>query len=245
MVGSTRALALLVVLLSLGGCSAEPVDGVGKMPDDPLDYMSYSCWGEEREYRVGDPYGDDQVPEGAWSALERVQRSNVSAVGPTEVEEWEPVVVTERAVVFLYELGTGRFPYSEVEVHRGPNGGWSFAGSGDCQLWATPRDGWASAEWSLTEDPEPEAREIQVLAKENGCSSGRKLAPDDFRSFIHYEDGRISVAVYSKPLEADFANCIGNPSTKVTIDLDEPVGDREIFDVGRYPSQLETKSGEQ
>ena len=206
--------------------------------------MSYSCSGTKPPYHLADPYDHSEIPEGARTALERVQQSMARADGPNEADEWVAVFNSENRVVFLYERRGPGFPYSEVGVHRDEDGEWGFAGSGDCRLRSIPKGGWRSAEWSLTEDPEPQDRALEVLATEIECSSGRKLAPDEFRSEVRYEQTRISIAVYAAPFEAKSANCIGNPSTNISIELDEPVGEREIYDVSVYPPRLETHAGE-
>lgn len=244
MVGTSRLPALLGVVVTLVACGG-PGSGPGNPPANPLSYMSYSCDGGSRLYNLADPYDQDEVPKGALAALERVQQSEVSAFGPDEAEEWDPVVLTEKLVVFLYEQRGPGFPYSEVAVRRHENGGWRFSGSGDCTLEAIPRDGWPAAEWRLVENPQPDDRELNVKATERGCASGRKLPPEGFRSFVHYDERRISIALFSKPLEPGGYNCQSNPSTEVTIELDEPVGGREIFDVGVYPARPEFEVGRQ
>ena len=203
--------------------------------------MSYSCSGGDPSYNITDPYDHSEIPEGALAALERVQQSEVRAFGPDEAEEWDAVFRSEGRVVFLYERTGPGFPYSEVQVRRESDGQWGFSGSGDCRLRSTPRDGWRSAEWSLIENPEPEDRELVVRATEIDCSGGRKLAPDDFHPVVHTEKERISVAMYVEPPEGNSFTCEGNPSTKVTIELDEAVGRREIYNIAFYPPRLETQ----
>ncbi len=237
MIESVRAPLLLAVLIIFAACGEAPVSDFGTPPDDPLSYMGYSCYGDPPAYRLDDPYDRDEIPRGARAALERVQESSVSASGPAEADQWDAVVRTKKIVVFLYERRGADFPYSEVTVRR-TSKGWRFGGSGDCKLWAIPKRGWSSSDWWLAEEPQPQDRHLVIRASERDCTSGRKLPPEGFDPVVHYDQGRISIAVFSEPLEAGFYNCPGNPSTELTIKLDEPVGTREIFDVGVFPPRL-------
>ena len=45
----------------------------------------------------------------------------------------------------------------------------------------------------------------------------------------------ISLVFAARPLEDDMFTCPGNPSTRVTVELREPLGDRRLLDAGLFP----------
>ena len=255
MVGSPKVLVALAALALLAACdtpvqnsespdagSGTPASESGTPPDDPLTYLDYSCYGEGPAYNLSDPYDLDEIPDGAKRLMDRVSKNGIEIGDPTDARRWDPVYRTDKTVVFLKAAVRIGF-YRVVEVRRQRKGRWSLDGSGHCELWATPLHGRPSADWSLTKDPEPSDRELHVVATEMACTGGRKLAPKEFRPVVHYEEARISVVMYSQPVGG--GTCPGNPSTRVTIELDEPVGEREIYDVGPYPPWLEAEGGDQ
>ncbi len=88
----------------------------------------------------------------------------------------------------------------------------------------------AHARWDV--DPEagqlpPEATSVPILVQEVDCASGR---PADGRVRVldvDYGDDRIAVVIGVVPQAGDQA-CPSNPLTPFLLELDEPLGDREL-----------------
>ena len=234
--GSLKVFVAVTALVLLSACEtskqdagtlrAEPSPSASETdsPPDPLTYLDYSCWGEARAYNLSDPYDLTEIPDGAEEVMERISKNGI--------QQWDPVYRSAQTVVFLKEAVRIGY-YKEVEVEHQRKGGWRRSQSGNCELWATPLHGRPAAEWYLTKDPKPSDRELHVTATEIDCTGGRKLLPEDFSPRVRYEEDHISIVMYSQPVGGGL--CPGNPSTRVTIELDEPVGEREIYEVGRYP----------
>ncbi len=116
-----------------------------------------------------------------------------------------------------------------------PDGGWVLDAQGSC----TPRRDLGSlspADLALAEHPSPEARQIELEVYERACASGQPA--DDRVEIVEQEtsDEQLMLVVGVRPLDGD-QNCPGNPPTPVTIQLDEPLGDRTVVDASTLPPQ--------
>lgn len=93
----------------------------------------------------------------------------------------------------------------------------------------TPQDG-ETATWELR-DPaavSADATSIDIGVTRLGCSgghTGEPLAPT-----IAYEDDRILMQIDVPPLPPGAYTCIGGPPVRLTVELDQPVGERELVD---------------
>lgn len=73
-----------------------------------------------------------------------------------------------------------------------------------------------------------------VLANERECTSGRDPRPFLGEPEIVETDDRVVVTMSSDAMVGG-ADCQGNPSVPVTLELSEPIGDRELVDGGVWP----------
>ena len=71
--------------------------------------------------------------------------------------------------------------------------------------------------------------EVHVLATELGCASGREMG-DALRGPQVLETETQVIIVFAVEPVVGGADCPGNPSTPVTVELSEPLGDRELVD---------------
>lgn len=116
-----------------------------------------------------------------------------------------------------------------------PDGGWVLDAQGIC----TPRLDLAPlgpAEVVLAEPPSPEARQIELEVYERACAGGR---PADGRVEIveqEMSDEQLMLVVGVRALEGT-QDCPSNPPTPVTIQLDDPLDDREVVDASTLPPQ--------
>jgi len=224
---------LTISLFVLVACESEAPRPVATKPDDPLTYVDYSCYGSQPAYHLRNPYRKKEIPKGAWEAFITYKTHYPGGEAPTEAVDWIGVVRKRSRVDFLRE---GDYPhaYFWITMMR-KQGRWRDESGGDCKLWATSEGESSSSDWWLAASPQPEDEHLAVRASERDCTGGRKLGSKDFHPRVHYEPERISIVVYAKPLKDGAYECPGNPSTPFTIALSEPVGDRDIIDVGVYP----------
>ena len=234
----SRRIALLSMLaIFLGACGGgqgiDRASGGGGIRASSGGALQYSCGARFSIERLEAPIPDDEIPHRAWEALRRVAERLQPDLGLNGDEDWGAVHYSGKEATFVAEKESRRFPYSSVTVEMSRRR-WSFAGAGDCRPSAVTRDDKVAATWRLLDEPDDSDDELRLFATEESCSSGRKLAPEDFDPRVVYESDRILIALLTKPRKGA-STCIGNPSTELTLELDEPIGDREIFDAGFYP----------
>jgi len=126
-------------------------------------------------------------------------------------------------------------PFVEAVIENGPDG-WRPAGWGQCR----PRlalDGLSAATWILDPAeavPGPETTTFTALVTETDCASGRppgdRLQPPE----VFYGTEEVVVIFAVRP-QAGNQDCQGNPSTAVTVELSEPLGERRLLDGGVFP----------
>jgi hypothetical protein len=172
-------------------------------------------------------------PEPSEDILEALRDLRQTMDGAMLPEDGWTVVSESGSTTTLLAPQDGRFGFASASFDK-EGDGWDPAGWGDC----TPRLamlGKSVLRWAFTESshpPEPGATELAVLVTEVECSSGRKLEgliePD-----ITYGNDRIEV-VLTAPGGIG-GNCIGTAPTEYTLELDEPVGQREVIDMSVYP----------
>ncbi len=123
---------------------------------------------------------------------------------------------------------------------RNTPAGWTLAGTsaGECRLRLAVPDGVGITAVGL--DPanpvDPDSTTLYLLVRERACSGSAdptdRLRPPEVIETA--ADIRIAIAVV--PPEG-FQTCPGNPSVPITIELDQPVGDRALLDGMRVPPE--------
>jgi hypothetical protein len=92
----------------------------------------------------------------------------------------------------------------------------------------TPRP----ADWRVAPgvDLGPDARDVPLLVHERECASGRD-ADGRIEIDVDYRDDAVVLDVRVAVLTGD-VECPGNPETPYLLELDEPLGDRELTGAG-------------
>lgn len=127
--------------------------------------------------------------------------------------------------------------HGSIRIER-QDGKWAPVGSGHCRI-ELHADGWGNARFVIdpATPPGPEADQISVLATEQSCANGRVPEGRTVRAVIHEQDeSSVSIVILVEPGKG-FATCQGNPSFPFQVDLDSPLGDREVFDASIFPPQ--------
>ncbi len=113
---------------------------------------------------------------------------------------------------------------------------WIPTGWGGCSLAPILREGNTWAQVTSYRAAGPDATSLQASVSEVECTGARDPGP-----FLHEPtvvEGPDAVTVYwtSTPIEGG-ADCPGNPILMRVIELDAPIGDRQVLDGSRYPPQ--------
>lgn len=107
---------------------------------------------------------------------------------------------------------------------------WMLGRAASCALSRDP-DPLAPADVALdeTDPPSPDDESVSLLVTERACNGGRDAAGRVRLVHLAETDEAVTVWAAVEPEEGD-ASCPSNPPTPFTVDLAEPLGDREILD---------------
>ncbi len=147
---------------------------------------------------------------------------------------WRLIGVDGAKAEFIAVRGDGNLAQVGIENDAGV---WKVSGWGDCKPQIALAPGLGNAVWAFDPaQPEPDAttQVFDALVTEMSCNSGE---PADGRivgpQIVRTADTVLIVfAVRPRPGDQD---CQGNPSTRVRVDLGEPLGNRALLDGGRLP----------
>ena len=124
-----------------------------------------------------------------------------------------------------------------VATYRLANDGtWSSWSSGECEPQRAFDDGLDPATWALPgARPGAEATSFPILVTERGCASGQSSEGRLADPIVEYRDDAVLITTRVEPPVGDMFTCLGNPATEVTVELDEPLGDRQLLDGMWFP----------
>lgn len=115
--------------------------------------------------------------------------------------------------------------------------GWKVTGWGGCQPEIILGAGLGAAEWAWGGPgaPDPTTQVFEALVTERACASGKSADGRIVGPVIVKSGDAVLVIFGVRPLGGEFQTCPSNPSSRVTVDLGEPLGDRRLLDGGRLP----------
>jgi hypothetical protein len=121
-----------------------------------------------------------------------------------------------------------------VILERGADG-WKAIGWGGCSPAPVAHPGTAWVEVHAAPGGlDPQSTEVDVLVNEIECASGRDPSP-----FLHeptiVEQEDAVIVYWTSDAPAGNQTCQGNPGVRRTLELDEPIGDRRLFDGSSWP----------
>lgn len=116
--------------------------------------------------------------------------------------------------------------------------GWRYSAHAECQPELVFGDGLRPAEWQLPDGtPGPDATSITILVRDPGCASGRSPADRLADPVVEYHDDAVLIAPRLEPLPAGAYECQSSPPAEQTVELSEPLGDRQLLDGRWYPAR--------
>jgi len=233
-----HGLAVVVLAAGIVGCGgAGPSGSAGSAApsNDPL-ALRYTCgrFNFGPEILGQGPGNAERDPNPAAEAL----RMHLAMPGPENDflpdTGWMLVGIDAQGAEFV--AIEGDLEMMMVSVENGP-AGWKVGGWGGCQPRIVLAQGLGPAEWhfdSAAAVPGPETQVFDALVTEMNCASGRPADGRIVGPEVVASEGVVLVMFAVRPLPGG-QNCPSNPSTRVTIDLGEPLGDRALLDGGRLP----------
>ena len=214
-----------------------PAGPLDVIPDLDVEDPLVSCPGTPavRYSQMINPPSIDEVDHPAVDAL----RAELDAPGgePLPRGRWVVISIDDDRATFA-ALSDHSFGVVGIE-RRGDR--WVFAGEAagpPCEPVVPLPAGLARVEVRLDIDSMPGAADtsVELLVTELGCASGREMGDALRGPQVIETDDAVVVAFAVVPV-AGGANCPSNPSTSVTVDLSEPLGERWIYDGLRFPPE--------
>lgn len=262
---ASRTVAAAIAALVAIGCggpngpsSAPPTDQApGPSPDDGAGSDGAILGDGEVVY---DCYGVEATADLLESAprldeLDHPGRAAFDEHAAGSPEEWIAVVVDDGRLAAIRELPEPDELDGDVRDHerlevtlfeadelpdqdladggRDGTGGWEMTSAGPCALRA---DLGALGPASVAFDgeaPEADATTLELLVTEQACASGQE-ATDRVVTEVEATEDELRLVVGVTLLGGE-AECPSNPPTSIQVELDEPLGDREVVDATRYP----------
>lgn len=230
----TRIVLAVVSLVLLSACGSsdapEPAtqDPAASVEPDQL----YSCGGTGFDPAKLEGPGDLEDSDSELGEALRTLFEAPEGDFLAEADGWRIVHEKENEAVLAAPTGSNEHPFLSATFKR-EGSDWEAAGWGECL--PTAFGDRSVALWELEETPDPDATELRISVSEQACASGRTLKPEEIQTEVEYSADSVTILATADPLPKGAHTCQGNPSTTITVELDEPIGDRKLLDAGSYP----------
>jgi hypothetical protein len=183
---------------------------------------------------LGDPGGAETGDDPAAAALRAHLESEEGGPIILPMSGW--IIAGESPDLIEFIAPRGDEEYAFVTIER-RDGSWQVGGWGGCRPMAVI-EGLSLATWNYAPDEmEPLAgtTSFDAVVTERACTGGQEMGERLLPPFITYGDAEITITFAARPLPGG-RTCPGNPATRVTVVLDEPLGDRVLRDGAYFPS---------
>ena len=147
---------------------------------------------------------------------------------------WLAVGGSQRLVEFVAPRGIDGFAFVLAEQDGET---WGVTGWGGCRPTAVLA-GASLATWNYAPDepePGPGTTTFAAVVTERACTGGRPMGERLLPPDISYGETVITIIFAARPLTGGH-DCPGNPSSRVTVQLLEPLGDRVLRDGAFFPA---------
>ncbi|SDU40052.1 hypothetical protein [Jiangella alkaliphila] len=124
---------------------------------------------------------------------------------------------------------------------RAADGSWAYeGGGGGCEPQRYFSDGLMPGWWTLRTAPEPDTTSVDINVNSDECSSGQSPADRLTEPIVEYHADTVVITTRLEPQPPGGNTCPGSPSAPLTVQLDEPLGDRQLLDGQWYPPRPAT-----
>ncbi|MCI0347266.1 MAG: hypothetical protein L0221_17780 [Chloroflexi bacterium] len=133
--------------------------------------------------------------------------------------------------------GVDEPPLVDVSIEN-KDGAWKVTGWGQCRPVITLPAGLNPAEWRVDFEqplPGPATTEFDALVTERECASGQPSEGRIVGPQIIWSDDVVLIAFAVRALGGQVQTCQGNPSTRVHVALEAPLGGRRLLDPSLLP----------
>jgi hypothetical protein len=151
--------------------------------------------------------------------------------------EWSIAARDESQLLLLGRvIEGGDASYAHAALAR-EDAGWRLTRWGGCRP-AVEAPGYGPARLVLDPDiePSPDSGQLAVWIKETNCASGTAPVDRAVIPIVAGDDDRVVITVLVEPVEGG-ADCQGNPWHPIVITLDQPLGERQVFDGSTVPPE--------
>lgn len=251
------ALALCLLLIACG----EPADTAsirdrnGGGDDTPTaDAGIVDCGGSKY-----DPAGLADAPQASTlpaGPADAVDDMGEPAFDPSQ--DWKVVHQSEDRVDLIreldepFDLGEGDVrTHESVTLERVtgatnvPEGTWMLMSAGPCTQRLPAGDNLGEADLTLAQPPSPDDTSIDLLVHERACASGQSAEGRIELIELDETAQQVRVRIGVRPPAGDAQTCQGNPPTPFTVELTQPLGQREVIDTSVVPPRPVTLGGDQ
>jgi hypothetical protein len=251
-------LAVAAVIAGCGGTDAPPIGGddSGEKPggdaaDDTEPQAgarldgSVTCGGSTYDpaaFAAAPPASS--LPEGPAGAVDDL---GDPAFDPSD--DWRVMLVADDRAELLRELdepldlGEGDVRTHQlivVERITGttnvPDGTWLLTASGPCTQRVELGGGLGEADLTFASMPSPDADRLEVLVHERACASGQTAEGRVELVTLDETADEVRLVIGVRGLDGE-QTCPSNPPTPFTVELSEPLGDREVVDASVVPAR--------
>jgi len=170
-------------------------------------------------------------PDGMLAAIEPFLGSEEGQNWPQD--GWQVLDETEETVILVtHANGTLAYMFLDRDGDSWRWGGSSISG-GPCDLQFAIPEGLNTVGWRLDPSkpgPNADTTALHLLLTERECVSGQEIGDRLVGPQVVMTDSEVRLAFAADPPPGDAQTCQGNPETPFTVELPEPLGDREIVD---------------
>lgn len=124
-----------------------------------------------------------------------------------------------------------------------PDGTWLLMSSGACAQRLVADEDSGDADLTLRDAPSPSDTSIDLLVHERACASGQSAEGRIRLLELDETPEEVRLRIGVRPPDGNQA-CPANPPTPFTIDLGEPLGERDIVDASVVPPRSVTPAAD-
>lgn len=181
---------------------------------------------------------DRPLTDEARAAIESVEEVAPGEAGFFDGYRWTIAEATADSIILfgspIVELPPDAPRYANASFSKA-DGEWRPEGWGQCRVEVTA-EGYGNAHWILDRNaaPDPESDTIAIEIMEQSCAGGQAPIGREVLPVITEAGDALSITVFVEPVVGG-ADCQGNPWHPITVTLNDPLGQRTLFDGAAIP----------